>query len=173
MALRSGGAVRRVVEDLNARGLVLAETEATCDFIWIITAESVEVYDRRSKVLDAREERAALDGGRVIARAEIVRFVAFAGPTTSGAASKQSCVRLRTSRWLPTCRSRRRPTLDTAATTFLMETGWTATIGIAIANWAGTRSKTKFLAGSRRELGVAEARRVPERPLRSSFGAEE
>lgn len=126
-----------VVAELKTRGVAVAQTEPTCDFIWIITGESVEVYGRRSKVLDATGDRAALDDGRAIPRADIAQVVAFAEPDHVYRGVRAE---LRSGKELDLVTE-----VSMAAEAgegynrndLLMETGWTSTLGAAIASWAG------------------------------------
>ncbi len=67
-----------LVADLRARGLPVAETDFPCDFVWAAKADGVEVYDRKGKVFDAAGDRATLENGTVVARADVARVIAFA-----------------------------------------------------------------------------------------------
>ncbi len=126
-----------LVEELNARGIAIAGTEATCEYVWIITATGVEVYGRRSKVLDAEGDRATLEDGSVIPRADIARIVSFAEPDHVYRGIKAE---LRSGQAIGLVTE-----FSTAADAgagysrndLLMETGWTSTLGVAIATWAG------------------------------------
>jgi hypothetical protein len=134
-----------VAEQVRVRGLPVAETEPVCFFIWIITADSVEVYGRRAKVLDARDGRVALDDGRTFLRGDIVRVISFSDADYVYRGVKAE---LRSGEEIPLVTD-----VSMAAEAgagynrndLLMETGWTATLGVAIAKWAGTSFDDRIL----------------------------
>jgi hypothetical protein len=135
-----------VVEQLKNRGLAVAETEATCDFIWLTTVDSVEVYDRRAKVLDAAGSRAVLHDGRTIERTDITRVIAF---TDDDYVYRGVKAELRVGQEIPMVTDVSMAAEAGAGYSrndLLMETGWTATLGVAIANWAGTSFDNRILA---------------------------
>lgn len=133
------------VEQLKKRGLAVAETEATCDFIWIITVDSVAVYGRRAKVLDTIGPRAVLDDGRTIERADIVRVIAF---TDDDYVYRGVKAELRSGQEIPMVTDVSMAAEAGAGYSrndLIIETGWTSTLGVAIANWAGTTFDNRIL----------------------------
>lgn len=77
------GEVDARIAELVARGLVVARTEEYCAIVWICDGDRIEVYDDSSKLFDAGPERAALAGGRVVARADVARVIAYASDDMS------------------------------------------------------------------------------------------
>lgn len=125
------------VADLKARGLALAETDWFCDFVWICNADgSVEVFDDTRKVLEATGDRMTLEGGRIIARTDIARVIAFAdGYTYRGVKAVLPSgeeVGLATEYSMSAEINWQYNRND-----LLWETGWCSSIGYAIARWAG------------------------------------
>lgn len=129
--------IEAMVEDLKARGLVVGETHFHCDFVWIGDADGIEVYDDKRKVLDARGDRVTLADGRVIPRAELARIIAYASETYIHRGVKAE---LRSGKEVELVPEMSLSAMDPtySRNELLFETGWTATIGGAIATWAGT-----------------------------------
>ena len=122
--------------ELAKRGIAVAATEAPCGFIWIISADGVEVYGQRAKVLDATGDRAVLDVGGTVPRADIARVFAFADPDMiyrgiTGELRSGKEVDLVTE-----VSAAAEVGAGYSRNDLLMETGWTSTLGVAIARWA-------------------------------------
>ena len=66
-----------VVDKLRQRGLVVAERDPPCGFIWIGTVDSIEVYGTSVKIFDATAEHALTETGRIVLRTDIVRVFSF------------------------------------------------------------------------------------------------
>ncbi len=127
-----------LAEELSARGIPIAEKEAGCFFVWIITNVGVEVYSRNSKFLDATGARAEVEDGRTIQRADIARIVAFADDHNVLRGVKAV---LQSGEEIPMVTETSFAAEAGAGynrNDLLMETGWTVTLGVAIAAWAGT-----------------------------------
>ncbi len=77
------GEVEARTAELVARGLVVAYTEEDCAIVWTRDGDRIEVYDERRKLLDAGPEGATLAGGRVVARADVARVIAYASADMS------------------------------------------------------------------------------------------
>jgi hypothetical protein len=69
--------------ELVAQGLVAARAEEPARIVWVCEGERVEVYDERTKLLDAGPEGATLAGGRLVARADVARVIAYASDDMS------------------------------------------------------------------------------------------
>src|SRR5688572_15222597 len=67
-----------LVAELSARGCTLAETEFLTRVVWILSADGVEVYDRRRRQLDAAGERATLEDGRIVERSDVAHVFSWA-----------------------------------------------------------------------------------------------
>ena len=139
-------AARRVPEgehdalmaDLRARGLAVGETDSSCDFVWAITADGIEVYDSKRKVFEAAGDRATLVDGSVLARADFARVATYVSEDYIHRGVKAA---LRSGEEVELVPEISLSALGDPAYTrneLLWETGWTSTIGIAIATWAGT-----------------------------------
>jgi hypothetical protein len=127
-----------VVTDLSTRGLAVAETDFSCDFVWVSNAGGIEVFDSKCKVLDAVGDRATLADGRVIPRADIARVIAFAAGDYVYRGVKAA---LRSGQEIPLVTEASGSAMGDptySRNELLMETGWASTIGGAIARWAGT-----------------------------------
>lgn len=126
------------VADLKARGLDVAETDFQSDatFVWIRNGDGIEIYDEDRKVFEAAGDRATFLGGSSIGRSDLVRVIAYAdGYVHRGikAALKSGDeVKLLTDVSLSATDD---PTYT--RNQLLFETEWCATVGIAIAKWAG------------------------------------
>ena len=131
-----------LVADLKNRGLTVAESDFYCDFVWARNANGIEVYDSTCKVLDAVDDRATLADGRVVARTDFARVIAFAADDYAYRGVKAA---LRSGKEIALVTD---VSLAAAANAMgyptysrnelLCETGWCSTLGIAIATWAGT-----------------------------------
>jgi hypothetical protein len=127
----------KLTGELTARGINVAETEPTCDFIWIISAGSVEVYSRRAKVLDASGDRAVLDVGGPVLRNEIARVFAFAEPDHVYRGIKAELRSGKEVALVTEVSAAAEAGAGYSRNDLLMEAGWTSTLGSAVANWAG------------------------------------
>ncbi|HUS29117.1 MAG TPA: hypothetical protein VMZ53_11420 [Kofleriaceae bacterium] len=126
------------VADLKARGIDVAATDIDSDatFVWIRKDGGIEVYDSSCKVFEAAGESATLLDGTSIARADIARVIAYADgyvhrgvkATLKSGTDVNLVAQVSTSSISDPMYTRNE---------LLFETGWTATIGIAIADWAG------------------------------------
>ncbi len=131
-----------LVADLSARGLAVAETDDACEFVWTRDGSDIEVYDRESKVFGAVGDRATLADGRVVARADFARVVAFASDDSAYRGVKAE---LRSGKEIHLVTD---VSLAAAANALgyptysrnelLCETVWCSTLGRVIAAWAGT-----------------------------------
>jgi hypothetical protein len=72
------GEVEARSAELVAQGLVVARTEEYCSIVWVCEGDRIEVYDGTSKLLEAGPAAATLAGGRVVARSEVARVIAYA-----------------------------------------------------------------------------------------------
>lgn len=131
-----------LVADLKSRGLAVAESDSSCDFVWVRNGNGIEVYDSKCKVLEAVGDRAMLADRRVVERADVARVIAFAGDDMVHRGVKA------------TLRSGKEVDLVTdismaahanaegwptySRNELICETGWCSTIGAAVAAWAGT-----------------------------------
>lgn len=127
-----------LVADLKVRGLEVAETDFHCDFVWARNADGIEVYDSKRKVLDAVGDRATLVDGDVVARADFARVITYASDDYIHRGVKAE---LRSGKEVELVPEISLSAMSDPAYTrneLLMETGWTSTLGVAIATWAGT-----------------------------------
>lgn len=149
LSLASGGATEllpmmvsaaehdALVAKLKARGCEQAETEFLTRVVWVPKAEGVEVYDWRRRLLDAAGDRATLENGRVIARAEIANVFTWA---SDDYAHRGIQATLRSGEEVELVTE-----ISLAATgdptysrnDLLMDSGWCTTLGRVIADWAG------------------------------------
>lgn len=130
-----------VVADLSTRGIAVAESDFFCDFVWISNADGVRVYDSKGKVLDAVGDRATLEDGRVIPRAEIACVIAFAADDYVYRGVKAA---LRSGKEVPLVTEASGSAMGDPTYTrneLLWETGWAPTLASAIATWAGAEYK--------------------------------
>ena len=67
-----------VAADLSSRGIAVAEYDFYCLFVWVTKGDGIEVFDDEGRVFEAVGDRATLEDGRVIARADIGKVIAFA-----------------------------------------------------------------------------------------------
>lgn len=127
----------KLAGELTARGINVAETEPPCDVIWLTTADSVEVYSRRAKVLDASGDRATLDVGGPVRRNDIARVFAFAEPDHVYRGIKAELKSGKEVDLVTEVSAAAEVGAGYSRNDLLMETGWTGTLGAAIAKWAG------------------------------------
>lgn len=125
-------------EDLRTRGLAVGETDFHCDFVWIGDADGFEVYDSKRKVLDAKGDRVQLADGRVIPRAELARVIAYTSESYIHRGVKAELRSGKEVELVPEISLSAMGDPTYSRNELLFETGWTATIGVAIATWAGT-----------------------------------
>jgi hypothetical protein len=126
---------------LAARGLELIETDHPSDFVWVRTVDGVEVFDDERKVLHVAGDRATLADGRVIARADLARVIAFAedggsyrglkavlrsGEEVTLVSEYSSAAAAAAEGWPTYSRNE-----------LIWETGWCSILGRLIASWAG------------------------------------
>lgn len=125
-----------IVADLKARGCAVAETDASCDLVWVRDTDGVEVHSSRRKLLHAAGDRATLLSGESFAREDIVQVIAFA----EGYEDRGIKVMLRSGEQLVLVTDPGSAPSDPCYTRneLLWETGWCSTLGRAIAQWAGT-----------------------------------
>jgi hypothetical protein len=127
-----------VVADLSARGLELAEYDFHCDFIWKTKGDGIEVYSSKGKVFEAEGDRATLKDwdGRVIARTDIAKVIAFAEDDYVYRGVK---ARLRSGQEVPLVTEASGAAMGDptySRNELLVETVWASTIGTTIATWA-------------------------------------
>lgn len=135
-------AYRHVPEDehdalvavLKARGIESADKDFYCDLVWVLHADRIEVYDSKCKVLDASGDRVALSDGRVVMRTDIARVIAFATADYAYCGIKAA---LRSGQVVPLLAELSLGDPTYSRNELLWETGWTSTLGVAIATWAG------------------------------------
>lgn len=126
-----------LVADLKGRGFPLAETDSCCDLVWRCNADGIELYDSKGKVLAAVGDRATLADGRVVARADFVRVIAFASDDYVYRGVK-AALRSGTEVPLVTDASLAAMSGFYSRNELLFETVWCSLVGRAIAAWAGT-----------------------------------
>jgi hypothetical protein len=126
-----------VVEELRARGLAVAETEPVCCFIWIISADGIEVYGMYTKLLDATGGRAEVEGGRTIQRSDIARVISFSEQNYVYRGVKAELSSGEEVPMVVEVSMAAEAGAGYSRNDFIMETGWAGTLGVAIANWAG------------------------------------
>jgi hypothetical protein len=134
------GEVEARTAELVARGLVAARTEEYCSIVWVCEGDHIEVYDEASKLLDAGRERATLAGGRVVARSDVARVIAYASDDMTDRGIKAV---LRSGEEVDLVHEY---SLTAAAAVegwpvysrneLICETVWCSTLGIVIAAWA-------------------------------------
>jgi len=125
-----------LVADLKARGFPVAETDFFCDFVWVCHADGVEVYDSKGKVFEAVGDRATLEDGRVVPRADLTRVIAFAADDYIYRGIKAA---LRSGKEVALVTEASGSAMGDPLYTrneLLFETGWCSTLGFAIARWA-------------------------------------
>lgn len=123
--------------EFTTRGLETAETDWHCDFIWLIDGNGVEVYDSKRTVFVAAGDRATLVDGKTVARADIATVMTYASDDYIHRGVKAE---LRSGTEVELVPEISLSAMSDPAYTrneLLMETGWTSTIGVAIATWAG------------------------------------
>ncbi len=125
-----------LVPALKTRGVESADSDFPCDFVWILNGDRIEVYDSNCKVLDASGDRATLADGRVVLRADIARVIAFAAADHAHRGIKAV---LRSGQVVPLVTEALGAAMGDPTynrNDLLWETGWTSTLGRAIATWA-------------------------------------
>ncbi len=130
----------KLVAELAARGFPVAETDfdSDADFVWLRTADGLDVFDKTRKVFELTGDRATCDDGRVLSRTDLASVIAFAdGYEYRGV---KAVLRSGETVELITDYSTS-ATIDPFYTRnqLLFETGWCATLAIAIAHWSGAR----------------------------------
>lgn len=126
-----------LVAKLKARGCEQAETEFLTRIVWVAKPAGVEVYDARRRQLDAAGDRATLEDGRVIMRAEVATVFTWA---SEDHAHRGIQARLRSGEEVELVTE-----ISLAATgdptynrnDLLMDSGWCTTLGRVLARWAG------------------------------------
>ena len=126
-----------LVADLTARGVPPAETNAPSDFIWVRKTDGLEVYDHERLVLDAVGDRVTQADGRVLARADLARVIAFASDDhvhrgIKAVLSSGAEVDLVTDASLAAMSG-----IGYSRNDLLFDSGWCVTLGVALAKWAG------------------------------------
>ncbi|MCC7000107.1 MAG: ankyrin repeat domain-containing protein [Deltaproteobacteria bacterium] len=126
-----------LVATLKARGFPVAETDFFCDFVWVCRADGVDVYDRKGKVFDATGEQATLEDGRVFARADLARVIAFAEEDYIYRGIKAALQSGKEVALVTEAAGSAMGDFTYTRNELLWETGWCTTLGVAIARWAG------------------------------------
>ena len=126
-----------LVAMLTARGCDQAETEFLTRIVWVRKPDGVEVFDARRKQFDADGERATLEDGRVVERADIAQIFAWASDDHAHRGIQATLrsgedVELVTEIALAATGD---PTYN--RNDLLMDSGWCTTLGRLIASWAG------------------------------------
>jgi hypothetical protein len=133
-----------LVADFRARGCEVAETEFLTRVLWIRNTDGIEVFDKRRKLFEAAGDRATLVNGRVIERSDIARVFSWASDDYAHRGIKAA---LRSGEEVELTTE-----ISLAATgdpsynrnDLLFDSGWCTTLGVAIANWAGTTYENKI-----------------------------
>ncbi len=133
-----------ITAELTKRGIAIATTESPCQFIWVISADGVEVYGLRSKALQAKGDRAVLDVGAPVARADIARVFAFADPDMEYRGIKAELRSGKVIDLVTEVSAAAEVGAGYSRNDLLMETGWTGTLGAAIAKWAGVGFESRI-----------------------------
>ena len=134
-----------LVADLQARGFPVAETDSHCDFVWVRNPERIAVYNAERKAFEATGDRATLVDGRVIARDDIARVIAYAAPDYVDRGIKAI---LRSGEEVDLVTELSMSAMGDDVynrNDLLMSTEWCATLGKAIAKWAGTELENQIL----------------------------
>ena len=126
-----------ITAELVKRGIAVATTESPSQYIWIIDADGIEVYGLRSKALDAKGDRVVLDVGGPVARADIARVFAFADADMEYRGIKAELRSGKEVDLVGEVSAAAEAGTGYSRNDLLVETGWTATLGAAIAKWAG------------------------------------
>jgi hypothetical protein len=126
-----------LVAQLRERGCELADTELLTRIVWIVKADGVEVFDKRSKQFEAAGDRATLKDGRVVARSDFAQVFSWAAEEYAHRGIKAALrsgeeVELVTEISLAATGD---PTYN--RNDLLMDSGWCTTLGRVIASWAG------------------------------------
>ncbi len=130
-----------LVADLCARGIAVAGYDFYCMFVWVTTANGVQVYDDKKLMFDAAGDHATLEDERVIERSDIATVIAFAHDDYIYRGVKAA---LRSGKEVPLVTEASGSAMGDPTYTrneLLQETGWTHEIGRAIAAWAGAPFK--------------------------------
>ncbi len=137
------GEVDARIAELIVRGLVVAHTGEYCRLVWTCDGDRIEVYDETSKMLDAGRDGATLAGGRVVARADVARVIAYASSDMTDRGIKAV---LRSGGEVDLVYEY---SLAAAANAegypvysrneLLVETVWCSTLGVVIASWANAQ----------------------------------
>jgi len=132
------GEFAAAVAELNAQGIVVAETDFESPFVWVRNADGIEVYDDERRVLDAQGDRATLVDGGVVTRSEIVRVFTFASKDYIHRGVKAA---LQSGKEVDLAAEMSMSAMGDPTYTrneLLSETVWCSTLAAAIAGWAGT-----------------------------------
>ena len=135
---------KKTTSELHALGIFAAETDFNCDLVWQPLDNGVVVYDSKRRVLDARGDELALDGGRVIPKPELKRIVAWAADDYVARGVKAELhsgeiVDLVLEQSLGAMGD---PTYS--RNELLNETEWCGSIAAALGKWAGTGSENEI-----------------------------
>jgi hypothetical protein len=131
--------------DLEARGMAVAETDFHCDFIWIRTSDGIEVYGEKRRVFVAGGGSATLIDGRTVARGEIARVIAYAEDDFVDRGIKAILASGDEVDLVTELSMSASGDPSYSRNELLMETEWCATIGHAIARWAGKELENQIL----------------------------
>ena len=132
-----------MVADLAARGIRVAETDFESGLIWVRTADGVEVYDGSRKWCDAAGDRATLADGKVVARTDLARIVAYAeGYAERGVKAALWSGEEVDLAYEYSISAEADPTYN--RNLLLSETTWCAAVGIALARWASVTFENRI-----------------------------
>lgn len=135
----------KLTAELRLRGLAPAETDFSCDFVWVPLADGLIVYDGKRQVLEARGDRVTLACGRVLACSELQNVIAFAADDYVERGVKAELLRSGETVDLVTehaLSAMGDPTYS--RNQLLFETEWCGCIAHALAAWAGTRYEDRI-----------------------------
>lgn len=127
-----------LVAKLKAHGCEQAESEFLTQVVWVAKPDGVEVYDNKRTLFIAAGDRATLQDGPVIERADIVRVFTWASDDYAHRGIQATLrsgkdVELVTEISLAAMGD---PTYS--RNDLIMDSGWCTTLGRVIASWAGT-----------------------------------
>lgn len=138
------GREHATIAEFKQRGIAVATTEAPCPFIWIIDADGIEIYGLRSKSLEAKGDRAVRDLGGPVARADIVRIFSFADPDMEYRGIKADLRAGNEVELVIEVSAAAAVGAGYSRNDLLLETGWTGTLGAALATWAGVPFESRI-----------------------------
>lgn len=133
-----------VVAKLKSGGCEPAETEFLTKIVWVPKTDGVEVYDRRKRQLDVTGDRATLEDGSVVERADIAQVYSWASEDYAG---RGIMATLKSGKEVDLVSE-----ISLAATgdptynrnDLLADSGWCVTLGRVIATWAGSTFENRI-----------------------------